>query len=99
MIQKFVHKHGGPGSSSFRPQGQMTIAEVVHQTVSLRFLDLQINAITEVLMHMASIMQEGEQVRLAELLHHVPVAVPFVSDREQDLTFVQHVTGKKPPGM
>lgn len=77
MIQKFVHKQGPVHKGTGVPMPQMSLRELVHQHLYHKFQGEQIVAIQQLLCDMVSIMQEGQQVRLAELLHHVPVAVPF----------------------
>jgi mevalonate pyrophosphate decarboxylase len=74
MSQKFVNKY--PPTVGIQKK-ELSIAEVVKVATDSPFLDQRIEAIVSTIKHMASIMQEGEQVRLAELLHHVPVLVPF----------------------
>lgn len=56
---------------------ELTIQGVVKRTTDDKYRDRQIAGMNLVLMHMASVLSDGQQVRLAELLRHVPVVVPF----------------------
>lgn len=76
--QKFVSKHATRRERMSLPVEELTIEQLVLMVARNPFLDRQLDSIVTILGHMASVMQSGEKVRLAVLLHHVPVVAPVV---------------------